>query len=282
MIGIKREAAARSHTRRMNPKTVLVCLDNEANVERLVRFAAGNAAGAALVGTRPVPPGPAVDAFGAVGVESEATERIRTRFEAVARDAGCEPTWSALPRTAKRDAALCDEARTCDIVVMPQPGNDAEGAVPAGTFRALVVGAGRPVLMLPRAGDFGEVGRRVLIGWCPTREAARAVHDALALAIRPNSRVTLLRVSQGERPELERSAAALCALLERHGVRTEAASWPRTELVIGDVILSQSAEMGADLIVTGACGHSRLYDLTIGATTTHLLERMTVPVLFSH
>ena len=53
------------------------------------------------------------------------------------------------------------------------------------------------------------------------------------------------------------------------------------DISIGDMLENESFERGADLIVTGAFGHSKVYDFVIGATTTHLLESMTSPVLFS-
>lgn len=268
-------------------KTILVCLDTEENTERLLRFASNlalrGAGEAVLVGTHATPVLPVQDSVEFVDAERHVTDRIRTRFLDTAHGSGIEPVWETLSDAARAGSALRQLAQASDLVVMPQPADTGNGALSEAAMREVVTGAGRPVLMLPRVGDFGEIGRRLLIGWSPTREATRAVHDALTL-VPPGSRATLLWVSQGkrERPELERSAQAMAMLMRRHGVETEVTHWQGTDLAIGDVILNESFERDADLIVTGAYGHSRLYDMVIGATTTHLLSHMTAPVLFAH
>lgn len=139
------------------------------------------------------------------------------------------------------------------------------------------------MLVVPRVGEFERVGERALVGWSPTREATRAVHDALAL-LHPGARATLLRVEHGHRrhAESERSAREMAAWLERHGIVTDVVHRANTVVPIGDWLLNESFERGADLLVIGGYGHSRLYDAVLGATTSHLLAHMTLPVLFDN
>ena len=77
------------------------------------------------------------------------------------------------------------------------------------------------------------------------------------------------------------TAKELALAYDRHGIRAEVIERTDDGIAIGSVLENEAFERGADLIVTGAFGHSRVYDFVIGATTTHLLDSMTAPVLFS-
>ncbi len=77
-------------------------------------------------------------------------------------------------------------------------------------------------------------------------------------------------------------SADICQHLARHGVNAEAQSITGYDVEVGDFILSRAADQGADLIVMGAYGHSRLRELVLGGATAHILGYMTVPVLMSH
>ena len=109
--------------------------------------------------------------------------------------------------------------RAADLVIYPQ--NSAEYRLPAGFApEDLVVAAGRPVLVVPYAGEFAALGRRVLVAWDGSREAARAAHDALPL-LQKAELVTLLTVSERE-ADFERHRPGLERMLrnyERHGIR---------------------------------------------------------------
>ena len=284
----------------MTLRTVLLYLDHPSNAERLTRLAArlatradGTASaclhGAHATSLLPIYGGVTDAVTGGAALRyAEAqhalTDRIRTRFLDDARAAGVEASWEGLADDALGEgAALREKARAADLVVLPQPEAGAGSRFLELAVRDVLTGAGRPVLVVPRAGNFDDVGARLLIGWSPTPEATRAVHGSLAL-VRPGCRATLLWIARGRgtHPELERSARAMAGALERHGVTVDVTHRVHTELPVGDVLLNEAFERGADLIVSGAYGHSRLYDAVVGATTSHLLEHMTVPVLFAH
>ena len=84
-----------------------------------------------------------------------------------------------------------------------------------------------------------------------------------------------------DRPRKDDSLALAASWLEAHGIACKA----HREIDLagaGDQLLSRASEIGADLIVSGGYGHSRLREWVLGGVTRHLLEHMTVPVLFSH
>jgi len=122
----------------------------------------------------------------------------------------------------------------------------------------------------------------VLIAWKDTREASRALRDALPL-LGAAERVVVVEVADGAAPP----AASRVALREVqdwlgcHGIAVET----RVEAGgadVGDVLLSRTADFGSDLIVMGAYGHSRMREWVLGGATRHLLDHMTVPTLLSH
>src|SRR5206468_1617267 len=141
----------------------------------------------------------------------------------------------------------------------------------------------RPVLVLPYAGRFETVGRRVLVGWNARREAARAVHDALPL-LRQAESVTVLAIDpvRGAHGHGEEPAADLALHLARHGLQVTARQTDSAGLDPADVLLNTAADEGADLIVVGGYGHSRVREVVLGGVTRRLLRTATVPVLISH
>jgi nucleotide-binding universal stress UspA family protein len=143
--------------------------------------------------------------------------------------------------------------------------------------------SGRPVLVVPHSGRFEAVGRTVLIGWNASREAARAANDALPLIAGAES-ATVLVVNPSEAPggDGAEPGAAIALHLARHGLRATAEHVVAPQVDDGEMLLNQAADLGADLLVVGAYGHSRLRELVLGGVTRTLLRQMTIPVMMSH
>jgi nucleotide-binding universal stress UspA family protein len=173
-------------------------------------------------------------------------------------------------------------ARYVDLTIVGQ-GTDVTDAPPdlAVLPEELALGVGRPVLVVPRYGTFPVVGERVLVAWNGSREATRAVNDALPILQRARA-VTLLSMNPEEAVAPRAPGADIALHLARHQVAVEAAATRATDIEVGDILLSYAADMGADLIVMGAYGHSRLREMVLGGATRHVLQHMTVPVLLSH
>jgi nucleotide-binding universal stress UspA family protein len=174
-------------------------------------------------------------------------------------------------------------ARYADLAIIGQ--SDPDGPAPGATSdlpERVIMSSGRPALVVPYVGRFDPVGRRVLVAWNAGREATRAVNDALPFLERAE-RVTVLSVNPENSEDDGGIAGADIALhLTRHGVRAEATTVVTDDVRVDDMILSQAADVEADLIVMGAYGHSRLGELVLGGATRHLLRQITVPVFMSH
>jgi nucleotide-binding universal stress UspA family protein len=179
-------------------------------------------------------------------------------------------------------AALQFHAKYADLVVAGQPDPSGDG-VPASFSEELVMSIGRPVLYVPFAGRFPDCGSRVFVAWNASREAARAVKDALPFLQR--SEAAQVVVFDPEKVFLDDSALPdpdMGAYLARHGARVTVAAQPSGSIDIGSAILSRAADDEADLIVMGAYSHSRLRELVLGGATRALFKSMTVPTLMSH
>ena len=172
-------------------------------------------------------------------------------------------------------------ARFHDLVVIGQTDHQDPDSFGSGFVNHVVLGAGRPVLMIPYIGPRPTLGQRVLVAWNGSREAARAVFDALPLLDKARQ-VTLLTIATESGTEAESSAGELCHYLSRRGIAATAVHLPAGDVEVGDLLLDRAADEDFDLIVMGAYGHARLREIILGGATRHLLEHMTVPVLLSH
>ena len=234
----------------------------------------------------PVIPASVVAEFGPGFLEMQMKRRremageLERRFRGRAEErAGIEAEWRMAEGDIAATATL--QARYFDLTVVGQGIDIGEPAALRSLPEDLALAVGRPVLIVPRYGTFGSVGDHVLVAWNGSREATRAVNDALPLLLRAR-RVTMLSVDPEGRTSRRIPGADISLHLARHGVKVEASDMVGADIAVGDVILSYAADRGVDLIVAGAYGHSRMREMVLGGVTRHLLQHMTVPVLMSH
>ena len=178
--------------------------------------------------------------------------------------------------------ALVAHGRSSDLIVLGQEDSAGEGDVPArGLVAEVMLNGGRPVLVVPYAGEFKDVGQNVLLAWDGSRAAAVAMREALPLLAHAQ-RVTLASFRRLEAAEDQtRLIPEMTRWLQRHGVRVTAEQ-DITEINTSDALLSRVSDLGADLIVMGGYGHSRLRERVLGGVTRGVLSHMTVPVLIAH
>jgi nucleotide-binding universal stress UspA family protein len=122
----------------------------------------------------------------------------------------------------------------------------------------------------------------VLLAWKPTRESARAIHDAIALFEPADIEVLVVDPEIGDFSHGDEPGADIAAHLAEHGLRVNVTRRPSGTMSVATTILLHAAESGADLIVAGGYGHARMREWVLGGATRELLEGLDVPVLFSH
>jgi nucleotide-binding universal stress UspA family protein len=202
-------------------------------------------------------------------------------FTKATRDGSIRVRWKRLPSGSPFDiiAEMAASARFYDLVVMGQHHEDKPS--PADLGEQVILQSGRPVLVIPAVGEYPTIGTNVLVAWNGGREASRAMHDALPLLAKAASvGVLTVLASDQKRNEHGLSGTKILDHLAVHGITISREILVKQEIGVMDLILSRSFELGADLLVMGAHGGSHL-TLSRGAGTQHVIDHMTLPVLFS-
>ncbi|UDL92697.1 universal stress protein [Mesorhizobium sp. PAMC28654] len=161
---------------------------------------------------------------------------------------------------------LSVSARAADLIVTG--GGDGDNVFRAADIGSLALGAGRPVLVT--AGNVEHIlAKTVLVAWKDTREARRAVADALPFLAKANE-VVVATIDTNRDESIRDSLDDVAVFLEHHGIKA------RTELITGeadgDRLLTFARSIHADLVVSGAYGHSRLREWAFGGVTRTLIE----------
>ncbi|MEO8598889.1 MAG: universal stress protein [bacterium] len=178
---------------------------------------------------------------------------------------------------------ICLQARYSDLVVIGQIDPDLLSTTVLSDFPEYVlIHCGRPVLMIPYAGHFEKLGKRILIAWDGSKEATRAVTNAIPLLQRAEI-VHVVIFNNDVKSDIhgDQPGADIALYLARHGVKVEV-SVEASNIDIGNSLLSLANDMHVDLIVMGGYGHSRFRETILGGSTRTMMQSMTVPVLMSH
>ncbi|MBD0271601.1 MAG: universal stress protein [Acetobacteraceae bacterium] len=207
--------------------------------------------------------------------------RVEAAFRERLRLDGIAGGWRLVEGIARTQVAL--HARYADLVVVGQEESNAGDPPVSAVAEHALFASGRPVLVVPAAGRPETVGRRVLVGWNASREAARAVNDALPVIARAEATTVLAADPRhGSRGHGEEPGADIALHLARHGLKVGVDRIAAGDIDVADLLLNRAAELSADLLVVGAYGHSRLREVVLGGVTRTLLRQTTVPVLMSH
>lgn len=203
---------------------------------------------------------------------------VRSLWEAAAERAGVPAEFrAATGGSLSPEDFLISSLRGADLVVMA-----AAGMADAALRHQVVRQSGRPVLVVPPGAQLPAAPRRIVIGWSNTREATRAAHDALAF-VTPETQIDLITVHRGRKEPraIMDGRADFAAAAHRLGFSANLVDHTGGIGDTAEVLLSAARDRGADMIVTGAFGHSQVYDFVLGAVTSHLMEHADLPVLLS-
>jgi nucleotide-binding universal stress UspA family protein len=210
---------------------------------------------------------------------AEEAERIEAVFWERLRFSGLQGDWRVA--SGKASETVVGRARHADLVILGQVDPD-HPPPPAGRqlVESILMTSGRPVLVIPYVGRFETFSTKIIVGWNNSREAARAVNDAIPLLAKAAS-VTILEVNPiGREPATDDvTSADITRHLARHGINAETARTVMTSISASDALLSYAADLSAEMLVVGGYGHSRLRELILGGVTRELLRHMTLPVL---
>jgi nucleotide-binding universal stress UspA family protein len=202
-------------------------------------------------------------------------------FNAASDQAGisAEPLMTSVSLSGAGDQ-FAHMARRFDLAIVGQA-HPETGAMEQIVGEATLFESGRPMIMVPYIQKAPFKTDNVMICWDGSRTAARAVADAIPI-IRKSGRVEIVIVAseRGKQDEIE--GADIGQHLARHGLKVDVHRISGGNIDVGDALLSHAADSGADFMIMGGYGHSRLREFVLGGVTRSIFESMTLPVLISH
>lgn len=178
---------------------------------------------------------------------------------------------------------IAERARFCDLLLLGQFDSQNPQGISAFLLPAKVVlGAASPILVVPNEATSIDVGKRVVAAWDGSREAARAIRDAIPL-LQGAEEVLLLTIDPDRQSHVQGgpNAAEFSTHLGRHGVHIVVEELASRSKNVSKTLLSQASEFGADLLVMGAYGHSRVWEFILGGTTQDVLQGANIPIFIS-
>jgi nucleotide-binding universal stress UspA family protein len=223
------------------------------------------------------------DPFGGVYAFPEIVARVRdtqeaTRVRIEADLANEGVSWNWLHYDGSAAQMLVDRARLADVVVVSQPGSGRGDNQPLPIAADIALHARAPVLAIPEASGGLDCVGTAMVAWNGSAESAYALRVARPM-LRGASAVHVVEVSEGG---ADMPSSAACRYLARHGIAAELREVPRGDRAVPEILSATATEIGADYVVMGAYGRSRLRELILGGVTREMLHGSAVPILMAH
>ena len=216
--------------------------------------------------------------FEQLGASIKAAEK---EFRDALRGQASNVEWRSTVTVAPLADYIAHEARSADLIITTAPSDasflESEHHVNAGD---LVMLAGRPVLVVPAETTTPKLDR-VLVGWKETREARRAIVDALPILKAATHVIVAEIADEDEMDEARMHLGQVVTWLQRHGV-VAAASAVASKGDDANQLNAIAAQNSIDVVVAGAYGHSRVREWALGGVTRDLLLRGERYALISH
>jgi nucleotide-binding universal stress UspA family protein len=211
-------------------------------------------------------------------IAAEKADKILSEMTEACEGSGIAWNWEVLE--GNHNELLAERSHYADLMIVNEHhGVTLEGYVGLHMPEEMLMDSTCPVLVLPKDRRIDTVGKRVMIAWKDTREAARAVRESLGV-LKAAEHVFVLTC---DRPHHRFEAGRdILAYLTRHGIDVEPVSDIADKGNVGPIILSYADDVKADLLVMGAYGHSRWREIVFGGVTHHILKNMHVPLLVAH
>ena len=210
-------------------------------------------------------------------IEATRRDRAKNLFNEAVASGLSRLRWAELTREQPLHT-FAQHALYADLMVLGQhepPPAQAQD-VPADFVQSMVLGSGKPALVMPFIGKPSLPFRHVLVAWKESRESARALVAALPL-LQSADRVHVAcwgKPGAGTAPVLD--------YLQQHGVTGQLHHYGQATPEIGELLLSLASDLDAGLLVMGCYGHSRAREWALGGVSRTVLSSMTLPVLMSH
>ena len=173
-------------------------------------------------------------------------------------------------------------AQLADMVILSKPYGEGRSGEDVAVLEAALFSTRTPVVVLPKGKSLSPAPKCVVAAWNQSSEALAAIRAALPLMRDADSVEILVIDPPRHSADVADPGAPLAEMLSRHGVEVTVSVVAQTTTKVSDTISRHAAEQGADLVVMGAYGHSRLREAVLGGATRNMLENATLPMFIAH
>ncbi|WP_348639280.1 universal stress protein [Mesorhizobium sp. M2A.F.Ca.ET.046.03.2.1] len=188
---------------------------------------------------------------------------------------------SEYPEQSWTDEIIGRRARYADLTIVG-PEMLASGLLKDKVLAGSLFSSGKPILLVPQGARATLKPKRVLVAWDASLEASRAVREALdILSSADEVRVAMIDPIEDERHHGAEPGADLAAYLSRHGAKVAVDRLPSSGHSVADILRQHATDTGAELVVMGAYGHSRLRERIFGGVTKSMIEDPGLAVLMA-
>lgn len=206
----------------------------------------------------------------------EAAEEQRKWSEERFRKAGA--SWNWTPLDGNPGQAIVDRSRIADLVIINLAMDGSAGGRDFVLAADVVLHAKPPVLLVPPGAEKFAPDGRAMVAWDGSTEAAHAVRQNLSV-LAAAARVDLVGIDEDP---FDYPASTAAAYLRRHGIDCKHHEWPREGRSTALALADAAGSLGADYVVMGAYGHSKLREAIFGGTTRDMLRSSPYPLLVAH
>ena len=179
---------------------------------------------------------------------------------------------------------ISEEARYHDVLVLGRPGTADQGSGFRGNVHSILLESGVPCLVMPDGvPGLGQQPRHVVLAWNGGRECYQAMRGAMPFLTGSEKVTVLTLVEHSDESDIANHKNERAVdYLATHGVNAHGLVAPKEGLMTGQSLADRVQEIGPDLVVMGAYGHSRFRETILGGATRQLLLHAGMPVLFAH
>jgi nucleotide-binding universal stress UspA family protein len=214
----------------------------------------------------------------------EQSKNARAKFDLALSRHGLRGDWLEIRAEAPTlSESVSEIGRSADLIVLSEINRDGRTGGELDFAENVILGAARPVLILPRAWTPPLRGELIACGYNGSKEASRALHEAIPL-LSAASEVRLIWVDPPESESADSMplGSLMAASLHRHGVKVKVETVPSDGRNAAAVVIARAGELHAGIVVMGAYGHSRIREFVLGGATRHALNNIPIPMLMSH
>lgn len=278
----------------MSFKTVLLHLNSSQKCEPIIKagVAIAEQHGAHLIGLYVVPPivsylgvpVPKVVSSFHNDYHNNLSENVEEIFSKYTQGLPITSEWrTALAAFSSVKNIVSQMAHTSDLLIVGKDISTTDDSLADNQLEAIITSTCRPTLIVPVDQELSKIGENVLVAWDGTDESTRAVFDALPLLKRSKS-VWVHRINPtgSVRHHTIGTSSEIVSTLARHGINVELSFSNKPYNEIASELFRVAMEKGADTLVMGAYGHSKVHDMLVASVASEVLETMKIPTLMSH